>query len=122
MLKNLLFAALILLSGVASAASFDCMRAATQVEKSICADSTLNVLDETLARNYRAITSSNIGDGARKAIRLEQRQWLKDRNRCSDRGCLVKTYAARINSVCEVPVLGGVHPVCEEIEDEVTDK
>ena len=118
MLKNLLFAALTLLSGVAGAASFDCTRAATTVEKSICADSKLNGLDETLARNYRAITSSNIGDGARKAIRLEQRQWLKERNRCGDQSCLVKAYTDRINTVCEVPVLEGVHPVCEEIEEE----
>lgn len=117
MLKTLFFAVLASIHCMAGAASFDCTRADSQVEKSICSDSELNGLDEILARNYRAITSSNVGDGARRAIRFEQRQWLKDRNRCDSRGCLVKAYTDRINTVCEVPVLGGVHPVCEEIEE-----
>jgi uncharacterized protein len=37
------------------AASFDCSRARTQVEKLICADALLGRLDDTLALNYRAM-------------------------------------------------------------------
>ena len=48
-----------------SAASFDCTKAGTQVEKLICSTPILGELDVALSQNYRNMRASNIGDGAR---------------------------------------------------------
>jgi len=63
----------------ACAASFDCAKASTKVEKMICADPELSQLDEKLSLLYQ---------GARKkfidldSIKQDQRAWLKRRNDC----------------------------------------
>jgi len=116
--KIVILASLLLgFSAHSMAASFDCAKAMTKTEKAICADATLSLLDETLSNNYMMILSANIGSGARSAIKAEQRAWLSSRNRCNDRQCLVNSYVERIDSVCEVPVLSGVHPTCTESGD-----
>jgi uncharacterized protein len=92
--------------------SFDCGRATTLVENTICGDSELASLDALLAKSYTRMMSSNIGDGARAALKADQRSWLGRRNQCSSRTCLADLYRSRIDEVCEVPVLSGVHPDC----------
>jgi uncharacterized protein len=59
----------------AAAASFDCARAETQVEKAICASPELGRIDEVLARAY-ATALGGLGDEAKAAIQADQRQWL----------------------------------------------
>jgi len=78
------------------AASFDCAKAQTQVEKLICADADLSKLDEDLAAAY---TAALIAHGKPTAIRQAQKQWLKERNDCTSENCVKTAYATRIASL-----------------------
>lgn len=68
-------------SGVVNAASFDCKKAKTEVEKIICAGAGLSKLDDEMANAYAEAKTK-----AGKLVRSEQKQWLKDRefNSASD--------------------------------------
>jgi len=71
----------------ASAASFPCEKAATAVEKSICAD-------EHLGRYYAAARAA-LGTG-KTCLAQDQKTWLKTRNACKDAKCLRRAYLARL--------------------------
>lgn len=92
--------------------SFDCAKSLTFSEKAICTDTLLGKLDGALAENYKYMLASDIGDGARNDLKVTQRRWLTQRNKCTDNQCLASTYRKRIDEVCEYPVISGVHPVC----------
>ena len=99
-------ALLMLVPGLASAASFNCGRAVSPVEKLICASAELGRLDETLAAAYRKAVK-----GAADAAPLEsdQRDWLKNgRGRCADSACLEVAYRRRLS------VLAGWNEVAED--------
>jgi uncharacterized protein len=112
--KTVLLASFALAAAAAQAASFDCQKATTFVEKEVCNVNLLGRLDDALAENYRFMLAADIGDGARKQIRADQRKWLGDRNKCTTGTCVQKAYRVRIDAVCETPVLSGVHPVCTD--------
>ena len=59
----------------AQAASFDCAKASSQVEKAICANPDLSRADEVLARAY-ATALGGLSDAARQAMQAGQREWL----------------------------------------------
>ena len=105
------------LTSFVRAASFDCDKAGTAIEKQICADGYLNALDELLGTNYKKMTASNIGSGALDQLKTTQRAWLVSRNRCQDRQCLVNAYRVRVEAICDYPVLSGAHPGCETADD-----
>lgn len=89
-----LIAAVLLLPGLCSAASFNCDRATTPVEKRICEDKALSQLDEDLTSTYRKVLRW-VPDPA--VLRKEQARWLRDvRDRCLDNGCLEKAYRDRL--------------------------
>lgn len=98
------------------AGAMNCAQAKTDVEKKICASDVLNDLDVALNRNYTGMIHSDIGDGARAYLRSSQRQWLKKRNACANEECLLKLYAVRVDEVCEMPVISGIHAICETAE------
>lgn len=98
--------------------SFDCSKATTVVEKLICNEQSLGKLDGALADNYKIMMAADIGDGARADLKLTQKQWLGNRNECTDSQCLANAYIVRIDEICEYPVITGVHPVCA-MADEV---
>jgi len=76
------------------AASFDCKKASTQVEKLICADAMLSKLDDDLARAYRGVLK---GAPDQQTLHRQQKEWLtRTRDTCKDRECLVKAYYDRI--------------------------
>lgn len=78
------------------AASFDCGKATTKVEKMICADAELSKLDADLAIVYKtALQDKNQAD----SIRKKQKQWLKYRNCCTDATCVKTTYEMRLASL-----------------------
>lgn len=91
------------LSGEVHAASFDCAKAQTQVEKLICSDAELSRLDEELTATYAVALKM---DDKAASIRQAQQQWLKRRNDCSDRNCLIHTYVMRIASFSAEPEYG----------------
>lgn len=85
---------LMMIAGVdALAASFDCTKAASKVEKLICADAQLSAQDETLAAVYRQAAQLTPGEAEPK---LSQRAWLKQRNACADVDCVAQAYRQRI--------------------------
>lgn len=79
------------------AASFDCRKAATAVEKLVCSSNELRVLDVRLYEAYQRAQrlASDIG-----LIRTEQRRWLKEsRNRCNTVSCLMQVYETRVSQL-----------------------
>lgn len=81
----------------AFAASYDCSKAGTLIEKAICSSPELSTLDEQLASAYRtagAITTDQ------SQLKHEQRTWItKVRDKCEDISCLVLAYQNRINDL-----------------------
>jgi uncharacterized protein len=76
------------------ASSFDCVSAASKTEKTICSDSRLSDLDEKLGERWRS-TLAKVPDP--KALKTDQRQWLKNRNACgSSAACLRRQYLMRL--------------------------
>jgi len=85
----------------ASAASFDCAKAASRVEKAICADAELSRLDEHLGRFYFA-ARERLAENA-SCVEADQRQWLRaQRNACADGACLKKAYLGRLAELAEL--------------------
>jgi uncharacterized protein YecT (DUF1311 family) len=81
------------LSHTALAASFDCDKATTKVEKMICVNAALSGLDEELAEIYQNAMKNEI---QAESIKFAQKAWLKERNRCEEISCLKSAYQARI--------------------------
>jgi uncharacterized protein YjbI with pentapeptide repeats len=88
--------------------SFDCARARTVVERSICApDTGLDARDRQLAALFDAVRA----DG--KTTRAEQRRWLRSRDACAGRPegwerevCISSAYGDRIDALMR----RGAHP------------
>jgi uncharacterized protein YecT (DUF1311 family) len=77
------FAAFALPSAAEAAPSFDCRRAASNVEKEICGIAEFGDLDRDIAATYaQALAALNAIDA--DALRAEQRAWLQDRDDCGD--------------------------------------
>lgn len=77
----------ILLVPAAQAASFDCAKATTPVEKAICQSPVLSALDDEVAKLYaRRLQFAGI---ERDSAISAQRKWLReDRNWCKDEQCI----------------------------------
>jgi uncharacterized protein YecT (DUF1311 family) len=77
-------------SPLAHATSFDCEKASTYVEKTICSSPVLGKLDDALSEHYREMLATDLGDGPdNKALKKEQRVWVAQRNKCTTEKCLV---------------------------------
>ena len=97
-MKKLIFTVLILLltSGV-HAASFDCTKASTFVEKAICSDTELSKLDDLLMNSYKK-TLTNVSNTEK--LKSGQRAWLSNtRNKCPDNECIKDAYSKRIADI-----------------------
>lgn len=102
------FLAIVLLSisrpSFVHAASFDCSKAATEIEHLICTDPRLSDLDSELSRSYRKARESERLINNKPMLQEQQIIWLRDiRNRCSNVECLRTVYEQRISQL-EVPV------------------
>lgn len=90
-----LLGAMLLVNLSAHAASFDCKKARSFQEKTICSDPQLSALDEQLGASYKdAIERS----GAKKTLVLWQRAWLKSSEvgDCKNAQCLIQETSKRI--------------------------
>lgn len=98
-MKRLASCLLLAIAGIggASAASFDCKKAVTRVEKLVCADASLSLFDEQLDAAYRnGLSRSTSPD----AFRAAQRRWLAtQRDACGDLACLQRAYVARVDAL-----------------------
>jgi len=75
--------------------SFSCAKAASTVERMICADATLAMLDRDLALAYmRTLDATGT---KRSHVQKAQRNWVRaKRNACTDAACLGTVYRDRI--------------------------
>ncbi len=78
------------------AASFDCAKAKSKIEKAICADPKLSQFDEDLNRYYGVATEA-LKDGA-LCLKSDERAWVKIvRDKCGPKtDCLAKAYLGRL--------------------------
>lgn len=94
-MKPLVLTAFIALALVPSAraATFDCTKALTHIEKTICSDKELSAMDDRLGRLYKDVLAhpSNAA-----SVKTEQKAWLALRDQCANPDCLKKAYADRI--------------------------
>ncbi len=127
-LKSISFVFFTLVSPLGIAASFDCAKAATSVEKLICSNEYVSGLDEELGQVYKEALV--IYADKKDMIVRQQRNWIKwIRSQCSDPSCLATLYEARIGELVDgnnVAALNGPdkpnfiltsgrgHPLCEE--------
>jgi uncharacterized protein len=100
---SLILGTLFLLSiaGHSYAASFDCGKAASEVEKLICSDAELSKLDESMNEAYqKALQRSDL----RAQTIKWQRLWLKnERDVCKNAQCIKAAYETRIKELALVP-------------------
>lgn len=103
---------------LAAGTAFNCAKASSTVEKTICGSELLGNLDLALSKNYQSMMAVS-GDlpGGAQDLRSEQKAWIAKRNKCTSEKCLVDAYRARIDDVCDVPMIKGVHPVCIMSDD-----
>jgi len=77
----------------ANAASFDCAKASNKIDRMICSSARVSQLDSNMADAYRAATAAA---SERERLKIVQRQWLAQRDRCQDETCLISVYEQRI--------------------------
>lgn len=102
-------------TGLAQAASFNCEKAKSYAEKTVCADPLLSKLDEALSSNYQLMLAANTGVPPAR-LRQEQRLWQRERDQCSTPECLRQAYAQRIDETCDYAIVSGVHPLCQSAD------
>jgi uncharacterized protein len=107
MKRALYLAGLLALSLPVQAASFDCAKAATKVEKLICGDAELSKLDDELAASYKTALKDN---AQADAIKQAQKRWLKKRDDCQDAQCLKIAYQSRRRELASVSAQAEVAP------------
>lgn len=84
---------LLLISPLANAASFNCKKASTKIEKSICSNPVLSKLDSQLSILYQ--TTRLLGY---QSVKKDQKQWLKKRDitcKKASEKCLEMLYSER---------------------------
>jgi uncharacterized protein len=70
-------------------ASFDCSKAKTNIEKMICSDKELSVMDENLSKTFKEAIKTTKD---KNQLKNKQFAWLKERNECNDLNCLYDSY------------------------------
>ena len=99
-----------LVVALAHAASFDCDKASTTVEKLICSNDKLSKLDDELAEIYSSAAKEKKGGDK---IRNSQREWLKSRDDCASSpfskkkdwlaSCVQHEYEYRLAAITSTP-------------------
>jgi uncharacterized protein len=105
-----------LIVGTVFAASFDCGKAQTNIEKAICEEPALSHLDEQLGSLYLKVRGAGAHELKAQIIR-EQKGWVRQRNRqCGDADidCLKSIYSEQINWLTNIPPL---YAACQKIQE-----
>jgi uncharacterized protein len=104
--------AVMALPATASAASFDCGKAARPDEKAICASRSLSEMDVQMAALYGVRMQLPMAMGARGAAYDEQQRFLAARAACgADNACLETAYRARIAKLKSI-LSAAMHDYC----------
>lgn len=96
MKRLLMMVAGLVLAVSAHAASFDCAKAGTTVERLICDNPAISTLDDALGTAYKAALKA--GKQA-DTIKQEQRNWIEERNDCTGAVCLLRAYESRLKTL-----------------------
>lgn len=94
---------------LAPAASFDCTKAASDVEQQLCASREIARLDRHLAEDYAEKLMWAQDDAARAKLKQEQRAWLQHRDdycrrvRMAPSACLTREYQKRLQALNPAP-------------------
>lgn len=125
MKQFMIFVTLFTCLGVASAASFDCSKASTSVEKAICSHEKLSAYDSELAHLYNELQDKLAKDQFEE-VRSDQRNWIKERNKCGDSfDCIEDAYYDRIFKLKKIlfvmsPVIQNISGTYESDTGELT--
>jgi uncharacterized protein len=112
--RTLIYLSLILAGPIAHAASFDCAKAVTSIEKTICSSSRISDLDTQLTQSYKKSLSVSADV---EFLKSEQRAWLTNvRNKCQDAACLTQAYTDRIAKL-EVAVVPTTTPPIKAVSE-----
>jgi uncharacterized protein len=76
--------------------SFDCSKARSRIDKSICADALLSALDRQVNDLFAVALTQTDDQGD---IKKEQRRWLRTRDDCEDSICVKNSYEQRFNEL-----------------------
>ena len=102
----------------AQAASFDCKKASSFVERLICTDDELSRLDSSLDSVYRSELTHRHGTARAQFIK-DQARWLRDiRDVCMTKRCIEDVYFARISTLDQIDerhIRGWKYPPYPEI-------
>lgn len=83
----------------AEAASFDCTKATSISEKTVCSDPELSRLDDALTATYRSALN-RVSD--QKSLLNEQKHWLQIRDSCDTHRCTREVYERRIMALANI--------------------
>jgi uncharacterized protein len=97
-MRTLPFLAVFLVLPLASAeaASFDCKKASTRIDKTICSDPELSKADERLAAAFAAATTASLSP---LTLRAEQAEWLRERDKETNVKKLREMYQLRSDTL-----------------------
>lgn len=79
------------------AASFDCNKVVSDVEKMICSNQKLSRLDDYLSQNYKIAMGPDMPEVSKSKIIKSQKDWLNKRNTCTDDQCIERLYSKQID-------------------------
>lgn len=71
--------------------SFNCDKASTIIEKTICSSNKLAKLDNNVALAYQ----NALNDGTDINLKASQKEWIRNRNTCQTEQCIEKAYVER---------------------------
>ncbi|MDB9766780.1 hypothetical protein OAB39_03590 [Amylibacter sp.] len=97
LLISILSVALLTHAIPAWSASFDCSKASTYVEETICDDVILSKLDERMAKAYFKAREIMNPD----AVKNDQISWIKLRNKCLSNICINALYNQRLSELAK---------------------
>lgn len=86
---------------LSNAASFDCTKSQTYIEKSICNDSTLNEYDEIVGKRFNIIKNQLDAQSRATFIQM-QKEWMISRNQCTSVDCIANSYKSILEKYCPI--------------------
>lgn len=80
--------------------SFDCRKAASVSEKTICANAELSRLDFQLGRVWKTLLDAFSDSAQKPQMKADQKAWMARRESCGDdAGCMGKLYQERLSTL-----------------------
>jgi uncharacterized protein len=80
--------------------SFDCRKAASSSEKTICANAELSRLDSQLGRIWKTLLDDFSDSAQKPQMKADQKAWIARRGNCGDdANCIGKLYRERLSTL-----------------------